>query len=135
LSFGPVRRLALLFTLSLCFAALAGAEVASAGLSKKAANRAAFKLAERVGRQGGAALWWAGLCKRRGTGFTCWAAVVAANGDGAAQRIRVKRKGGRTTAKRFGRIYYGNVSDEAQQHSSGGEWAVCGIHQSVCVGS
>ena len=130
-----MRRLALALTLVACLAGLAGADVASAGLSKKAANRAAFKLAERVGRQGGAALWWAGLCKRAGSGFTCWAAVVAANGDGAAQRIRVKRKAGRIVAKRFGRTYYGNVSDEAQQHSGGGEWAVCGIHQSVCVGS
>jgi hypothetical protein len=130
-----LRRLAALLTLIVCFAGLAGADVASAGLSKKAANRAAFKLAERVGRQGGAALWWAGLCKPSRGGFTCWAAVVAYNGDGAAQRIRVKRKGRRIAAKRFGRIYYGNVSDQAQQHSSGGEWAVCGIHQSVCVGS
>jgi hypothetical protein len=96
---------------------------------------AAFRLTARVGKGGGAALWWAGLCKRSGRGFTCWGAVVDGNGDGAAQRIRVKRKSGKTVAKRFGRIYYGNVSDEAQQHSSGGEWAVCGIHQSVCVGS
>src|SRR4051812_14308007 len=102
-----MRRLALLLALVLCFAGLAGADVASAGLSKKAANRAAFKLAERVGKQGGAALWWAGLCRRSRGGFTCWAAVVAANGDGAAQRIRVKLKRGRTVAKRFGRIYYG----------------------------
>ena len=130
-----MRRLALILVVVLCFAGLAGADVASAGLGKKAANRAAFKHAERVGKQGGAALWWAGLCKRKGGGFTCWGAVVDYNGDGAAQRIRVNRKGGKTVAKRFGRTYYGNVSDEAQQHSSGGEWAVCGIHQSVCVGS
>jgi hypothetical protein len=130
-----LRRLALLLTLVLCLAGLAGADVASAGLSKRSANRAAFKLAERVGRQGGAALWWAGLCKRSRGGFTCWAAVVNFAGDGAVQGVRVTRKHGRTVAKRFGRIYYGNVSDEAQQHSSGGEWAVCGIHQSVCVGS
>jgi hypothetical protein len=125
----------LILVVVLCFPGLAGAEVASAGLSKKGANRAAFKLAERVGKKGGAALWWAGLCKRKSGAFTCWGAVVDFNGDGAAQRIRVKRKGGKTVAKRFGRTFYGNVSDEAQQHSSGGEWAVCGIHQSVCVGS
>src|SRR4051794_31355019 len=130
-----MRRLLALLSVALCFAGLAGADVASASLGKKAANRAAFKLAAKVGREGGAVLWWAGLCKHRGGGFTCWAAVVDSNGDGAAQRIRVKRKRGKTVAKRFGRIYYGNVSDEAQQHSSGGEWAVCGIHQSVCVGS
>jgi hypothetical protein len=130
-----MRRLVLLLTLALCVAGLAGADVASAGLSRSGANRAAFKLAERVGKQGGAALWWAGLCRHRGSGFTCWAAVVDYNGDGAAQAIRVKRRHGKTVATRVGRIYYGNVSDEAQQHSSGGEWAVCGIHQSVCVGS
>ena len=131
----PVRRLALLLTLVLCFGGFAGADVASAGLGKKSANRAAFKLAERVGKKGGAALWWAGRCKRRGRGFNCWGAVVDYNGDGALQRIRVKRKGGKTVARRFGRIYYGNVSAEAEQHSGGGEWAVCGIRQSVCVGS
>ena len=130
-----MRRLILLLTIALCLAGLAGADVASAGLSKRTANRAAFNLAARVGKKGGAALWWAGLCKHRGAGYTCWAAVVDYNGDGAAQRIRVKRKRGKTVARRFGKIYYGNVSDEAQQHSSGGEWAVCGIHQSVCVGS
>jgi hypothetical protein len=130
-----VRRLAVLLALVVCFAGLAGADVASASFGKMAANRAAYKLAERVGRKGGAALWWAGLCKRAGSGFTCWAAVVDYNGDGAAQRIRVKSKRGKVVARRFGRIYYGNVSDQAQQHSSGGEWAVCGIHQSVCVGS
>jgi hypothetical protein len=130
-----MRRLILLLAIALCFAGLAGADVASAGLSKRTANRAAFKLAERVGKKGGAALWWAGLCKRRRAGYTCWAAVVDFNGNGAAQAIRVTRRHGRTRARRVGKIYYGNVSDEAQQHSSGGEWAVCGIHQSVCVGS
>jgi hypothetical protein len=130
-----MRRLATLLALTLCFAGLAGADVASASLGKKAANRAAFKLAERVGKNGGAALWWAGLCRRKGAGYTCWAAVVDFNGDGAAQAIRVTRKHGKIVARRSGRIYYGNVSDQAQEHSSGGEWAVCGIHQSVCVGS
>jgi hypothetical protein len=130
-----LRRFAVVLTVVVCLAGLAGADVATAGLGKKSAERAAFRLAEKVGRQGGAVLWWAGLCKRGRGGYVCWAAVVDANGDGAAQRISVKRSRGRTVAKRFGRIYYGNVSDEAQKHSSGGEWAVCGIRSSVCVGS
>jgi hypothetical protein len=109
----------------------------AATLSKHRAEKAAFRLVKKVGKEGGAAVWWAGRCKRKSARkFVCWGAVVDNNYDGAAQKIRVTLRRGKVKAKRVGKIYYGNVADEYQQHSgNSGEWAVCGIHQSVCVGS
>jgi hypothetical protein len=131
-----MRRLVLLFTITLCFAGLAGADVASAALGKKTAERAAFKVAKRAALANGAAVWWAGRCKRRSANkFVCWAAIVYENYDGAAQRVLVKRSGGGVRARRYGRVYTGNLRDDAQGRTNGGEWAVCGIRQSVCVGS
>jgi hypothetical protein len=112
-------------------------DASAATLSKRRAEKAAFRLVKKVGQQGGAAVWWAGHCKRKSPRkFACWGAVVDGNGDGAAQKIRVTLRHGKVKARRVGKVYYGNVSDEYQQHNgNGGEWAVCGIHQSVCVGS
>ena len=115
-----------------------GADMASAALSKKSAQRAAFKVAKQAGQSSGAVLWWAGKCKRRSANHVvCWGAVVYASYEGCAQKIAVRRSGGRTRARRSGRTYCGDLSEEAQQNSgsSSGEWAVCGIRSSVCIGS
>jgi hypothetical protein len=112
-------------------------DASAATLSKRRAERAAFRLAKKVGQEGGAVVWWAGHCKRKSARkFVCWGAVVDGNYDGAAQKIKVTLRRGKAKARRVGKIYYGNVGEEYQQHSgNGGEWAVCGIRQSVCVGS
>ena len=137
---GSRRWLLRLLAVSLVAAATltaATVDASAATLSKHRAEKAAFRLVKRVGQKGGAAAWWAGLCKRKSARkFVCWGAVVDSNYDGAAQKIRVTFRHGKVKAKRVGKIYYGNVADEYQQHSgNGGEWAVCGIRQSVCVGS
>jgi hypothetical protein len=115
----------------------ASVDASAATLSKHRAQKAAFRLAKKVGQRGGAVLWWAGLCRRKSARkFTCWGVVVDSNYDGGAQKIRVTLRRGKVKAKRVGKIYYGNLSDEYQQHSgNGGEWAICGIRQSVCIGS
>ncbi len=105
-------------------------------LSKRRAQKTAFRLVEKIGKANGAALWYAGVCRRKSAHkVSCWGAVVDYNADGAVQRIVVTLRGGKARARRVGKIYYGNLYEESQQHSSGGEWAVCGIHQSVCIGS
>jgi hypothetical protein len=130
-------------SLVLCLALMGGASAAApiAGaasakvLTKKRATKAAYKLARRVGKQQGASYAFAGFCKRRSAHrVECWAAIVFGNGDGAAQRVRVTLRHGHVKAKRHGKVYEGNVG-QRQQSESGSEWAVCGIHQSVCVGS
>jgi hypothetical protein len=62
--------------------------------------------------------------------------VVYPTYEGCAQKIAVTL-GSRVTAKRSGKTYCGDLSQEAQQNSGSGsgEWAVCGIRSSVCVGS
>jgi hypothetical protein len=111
-------------------------DASASTLSKSRAQKAAFGLVKRLGRQKGAALWYAGLCKRKSASrVDCWGALMDSDYNGAAQRIKVTRSGGQVRASRYGKIYYGSLADEAPQHSSGGEWAICGIHQSVCIGS
>jgi hypothetical protein len=129
-----------LLAVSLIAAAMltaATVDASAATLSKRRAEKAAFRLVKKVGQQGGAVVWWAGHCKRKSARkFACWGAVVDGNYDGAAQKIRVTFRHGKVKARRVGKIYYGNVSEEYQQHSGKrGEWAVCGIRQSVCIGS
>ena len=130
-----IRLVALVAALALG-AGLVGAEAASAALGKKTAQRAAFKVAKKAALSEGAVLWWAGRCKRRSANrLVCWAAIVYGNYDGAAQKVVVTKRSGRVRARRSGRIYTGNLREEAQGHSGGGEWAVCGIRSSVCIGS
>ena len=129
------RFAALCAALALC-AGLVTADTASAFLGKKTAQRAAFKVAKKAALANGAAVWWAGKCKRRSANkVVCWGAIVYSNYDGAAQKIVVTKRRGRVRARRAGRVYSGNLRDEARGQSGGGEWAVCGIRQSVCVGS
>ena len=104
-------------------------------LSKKRAAKAAYRLARKVGRREGAVYAIAGFCKRRSAHrVECWAGIVFSNYYGAAQRVRVTLRHGKTHAKRHGRVYKGYVGQQ-EQSESGGEWAICGIHQSVCIGS
>jgi hypothetical protein len=105
------------------------------GLSKKRAAKAAYRLARKVGKREGAVYAIAGFCKRRSARrVECWAGIVFSNYYGAAQRVRVTLRHGKTHARRHGKVYKGYVGRQ-EQGESGGEWAVCGIHQSVCVGS
>jgi hypothetical protein len=119
-------------------AAMMTADVASAALSKRTAQRAAFKVAKRVAVANGAVLWWAGRCARRSANHVvCWGAVVYPSYEGCAQKISVRKSGSRVSARRAGRVYCADLSEEAQQNSgsSSGGWAICGIRQSVCIGS
>jgi hypothetical protein len=119
-------------------ASLAASDVASAKISKGAAERAAYRLAKKVGQQGGAVLWTAGHCSRSSANHVvCWGAVVYPDYEGCAQKVSVRRSGGKLSARRVGRRYCGDVSDEAEQNSGSqsGEWAICGIRSSVCIGS
>ena len=132
------RLIVLVTSVCLLAGVVAADSAMAAGLSKKSAQRAAFKVAKQVGQSGGAALWWAGKCKRRSSNHVvCWGAVVYPSYEGCAQKISVRRSGGRIRAKRSGRTYCADLSEEAQQNSGSGsgEWAVCGIRSSVCVGS
>jgi hypothetical protein len=132
-------RLTLCLVLSLALvggaAATPVATPASAKLSKKRAAKAAYRLARKVGKREGAVYAIAGFCKRRSARrVECWAGIIFSNYYGAAQRVRVTLRHGKVRAKRHGKVYRGYVG-EREQGESGGEWAVCGIHQSVCVGS
>jgi hypothetical protein len=131
-----------LATVATCLSLLGGAaaaEVASAHvLGRKQARKAAFGLARQVAQSEGAAVWWAGKCRRKGPHHVvCWGAIVFRNYDGAAQRISVRSRGhsGNLTVRRSGQVYTGNLRQEARGQSGGGEWAVCGIRSSVCIGS
>ncbi len=126
-----------LLALIACLGLLAGfaGEASAAKLSKKRATKAAYAVAQKVGAAEGAAYAFAGYCKRRSSRkVICWAAIVWSNRYGAAQRVSVVREGGKVRARRFGKIYRGYVGGR-RSGQSGGEWAVCGIRSSVCVGS
>jgi hypothetical protein len=133
------RRTCWLAVVALVLAAsLAVGDVASAKVSKGSAERAAYRLAKKLGQQSGAVLWAAGHCKRKGANHVvCWGAVVYPDYEGCAQQVSVRRSGGKLSARRVGRRYCGDVSDEAEQNSGSGsgDWAICGIRQSVCIGS
>ena len=132
------RLLVLVASVCLLAGAVAASSASAAGLSKKSAQRAAFKVAKKAGQGSGAVLWWAGKCKRRSSAHVvCWGAVVYPSYEGCAQKISVRRSAGRTRARRSGRTYCEDLSQEAQQQSGGGsgDWAICGIRSSVCIGS
>lgn len=117
--------------LLVCSAEASGSSV----LTKKKATRAAYRVAQTVGAQEGAVYAIAGFCKRRSAArMTCWAGIVWSDYSGAAQRVAVRLVDGRIRAQRFGRIYTGQL-DEQESGESGGEWAICGIRSSVCIGS
>lgn len=104
-------------------------------LTKKRAVRAAYRLAQSVGAQEGAVYAIAGYCKRKSAKhINCWAGIVWSDYSGAAQRVTVTLRGGKVRAQRFGRVYTGQL-DQQDSGESGGEWAICGIHSSVCIGS
>jgi hypothetical protein len=104
-------------------------------LSKKRAAKAAYRLARRVGAKAGAVYAIAGYCKRRSAHrVNCWAGIIWSDYSGAAQRVSVVLRGGKTHARRYGRVYRGSVGNR-RSGQSGGEWAICGIHSSVCIGS
>lgn len=127
------RGLALLLSTSLVLA-LAGTASAHT-LSKKRAARAAYALAQKVGANEGAVYAIAGYCKRRSAHrVDCWAGIIWSDNSGAAQRVKVVLRGGKARASRYGRVYSGNVGDRSAGES-GGEWAICGIRSSVCIGS
>ena len=134
-----VRRMRWLAVVALVLAATLGAsDVASAKLSTGAAKRAAYRVAKKVGEQRGAVFAVAGYCDRKSANrVVCWGAVVYPDNQGCAQQVSVRRARGRTRAARVGRSYCGDLSDEAERNSGSGsnEWAICGIRQSVCVGS
>jgi hypothetical protein len=134
----------LLVALVLCLAGVgtavpaapsAGDASSARALTLTRARTAAYNLARHRGAAAGAVYAVAGFCKRQSTNrVNCWGAVVFANYDAAAQRVAVRKHGSRVTATTFGRLYTGNIGQKPASQS-GGEWAVCGIHQSVCVGS
>ena len=108
---------------------------AAASLTLTRARTAAYSLARSVGAQEGASYAIAGYCKRRSANHVnCWAAIIFANYDAAAQQVSVTRSRGKVRARKFGRIYTGNIGPKPANESTG-EWAVCGIRSSVCVGS
>jgi hypothetical protein len=113
----------------------AGDASAARSLTLTRARTSAYSLTRRIGAANGAVYAVAGFCKRASANHVnCWGAIVFDNYDAAAQRISVTKRGSRVSARVFGRVYTGNIGAKPPS-SSGGEWAVCGIHQSVCVGS
>lgn len=133
-------RLPLLLLLAVAVAAperAAGATDASASrtLSASRARQAAYGVAQRVGAQEGAVYAVAGYCKRRSAKrVSCWAGIVFDDYTGSAQQVMVTLVGTKVRARRVGRVYTGSVG-ERQSEQSGGEWAICGIRSSVCIGS
>jgi hypothetical protein len=130
------RRLCLMLACVGALCAIPGPGIASAqSLSKQRAVRAAYRLAQRVGRQVGAVYAVAGYCKRKSRNrVDCWAGIILPNRYGAAQRVRVTLSRGRINARKYGRVYKGYVGEKSSSQS-GSEWAICGIHSSVCIGS
>ena len=115
-------------------AALPGAASAHT-LSKKRAAKAAYGLARSVGAREGAVYAVAGYCKRKSAHrVDCWAGIIWGDLSGAAQRVKVVLRGRKVRAARYGTVYQGSVG-ERDSGQSGGEWAICGIRQSVCIGS
>jgi hypothetical protein len=130
-------RLRRLLVLPLCLALIGAAPEAlgSSVLTRTRAVRAAYRLAQSVGAQQGAVYAIAGFCKRKSSKHVnCWAGIVWSDYSGAAQRVSVTLRGGKVRAQRFGRVYTGQLGQQ-QSGESGGEWAICGIHSSVCIGS
>jgi hypothetical protein len=134
-------RFALILSALTLIAAVPAADVASAHkLSRKRAVKAAYKLTNKLAVQDGAQYAFAGRCKRLSAHrFRCWGAIVWTDYNGydyygAAERIRVRLKGGKVRARRYGHVYSGPIGDTGASTGSS-EWAICGIHQSVCIGS
>lgn len=134
---GPNRGLAFITCVALLGALFAALPVTASAhtLSKSRARSKAYALARQVGTREGAAYAIAGFCKRKSAHrVDCWAGIIWSDQSGAAQRVKVVLKGGKVRARRYGTVYRGSVG-ERQSGQSGGEWAICGIHQSVCIGS
>jgi hypothetical protein len=135
---GRLTRFAVILSAIALIAAMPATEAASAHrLSIKRARKAAYGLARRVGGQQGAVYAVAGFCKRQTKHrVNCWAGIVFSDYYGAAQKVKVTIRRGSTKAhaKRYGTVLTGYVGQQ-QSGQSGGEWAICGIHQSVCIGS
>lgn len=138
------RYIVIAVAVSLCASLAIPGGAAAHKISKKSAERSAFRVAKSVARQTGASLWYAGVCRRaKAHRVNCWAAVVYDDYEGCAQRVRVTTKGHsrKLRAKRVGKIYCADLSEEFEENGggsssgSGGEWAICGIRSSVCIGS
>jgi hypothetical protein len=129
-----VRLAASVLVAALAFGIVA-VDVASAHkLSIKRARKAAYKVTRKVGEQRGAVYALAGYCKRKSKHrVNCWGAIVFADGGAAAQRIKVKLRGHKAKARRYGKVFTGTITGDA---GSGGsdEWAVC-TPDGACVGS
>lgn len=132
----------------------AGATTASAHkVSERSAEKAAFKIVEKAGQANGAILWYAGYCQRASKhAVDCWGAVIIpdyVNGVyyGCVQAVAVKAAGHKgkkrkPKAKLTGEPICEDLTEEYEQNSGGGsgsgdsgEWAICGIKSSVCIGS
>jgi hypothetical protein len=132
----PLGRVCACALVVLLVGALVAPGVASARtLSLNRARLAAYHVARSVGAQEGAVYAIAGYCKRHSAvHVNCWAAIIFDDYTGAAQQVSVTLRGGKVHPRRFGRVYTGSVGQQSSSQS-GGEWAICGIHSSVCIGS
>jgi hypothetical protein len=134
-----LRRTRWLAVVALVLAAsLSASDVASAKLSTGSAKRVAYRVAKKVGDARGAVFAVAGYCKRSSANHVvCWAAVVYPDNEGCAQKVSVRRSRGELKARRVGKSYCGDLSDESEQNAGrpSNEWAICGIRSSVCIGS
>ena len=127
-----MRRLAVCLTLLGLLLAAPAAE--AAGLSIKRARSAAFKLTYKVGVAEDAAYALAGHCKRKSARrVDCWGALIYSDRSAAAQRIKIV-KGRKVSAKRYGRIYTGSLSEGGGSSGANDQWAVC-TPGGFCVGS
>ena len=130
-----ILRCGFVLLLSIALLSVLAAPASAHTLSKRRAAKAAYALAQRVGASEDAAYAIAGYCKRRSAHrVDCWAGIIWSDYSGAAQRVKVVLRAGKARASRYGTIYRGNVG-ERSSGESGGEWAICGIRSSVCIGS
>jgi len=151
------RRLSAAILVAVALTVTAGATTASAHkVSERAAEKAAFKTVAKVAQANGAVLWYAGYCERTSKhALGCWGAAIIpdyANGAyyGCLQAVAVKAAGHkgkkrRVKARMTGEPLCEDLTEEYEQNSGGGgsgsgsgdsgEWAICGIKSSVCIGS
>ena len=129
----PKLAIALVIALTLVLVpqALAG------GLSKKRALKETGRVAKRAAIQTGGVYWFAGACKSKSARkVVCWGGVAYSNGTGCVQQVVVRKRGHAVTANRHGRVYCGRLPGSGGGgggSGSSGDYAICAIHQSVCI--
>jgi hypothetical protein len=135
-----VRRLALAGTAAAALAALGTTSAPAATLPLGTALQKTASIARAKGLQAGASNYYAFGCQRRTAQIVdCIGVIAFADGSGCGQVVRVSYAKSKAAAGRLigqplcGSTGDGSVPAPSDSSGSGGETAICAIHQSVCI--